>query len=446
MMKKKIRIRRVSSLSIGLTVVLAVLFFFIAIEGDREFLILKTSTDDYIACENAARQLQEASSYLTEQVRMYTMTGDTAYRDLYFDEATVSKRREHALADLKIYFDDTSAFTSLEVALNSSKQLMQTEYYAMRLVAEATGDDPSNWPDELRNLALSTEDAALSDADKLTRAQQMVSDSSYLSSCEEISSHVTSCLNDLVQMTKNKQGRATTVFSDMYLKLEIGIVIFVVLILGISIIMRRLIVRPLVSYNDSIKRGEIFPVIGADELQNLATTYNKIYQDNQETQRLIRHQAEHDALTDVLNRGSFDRILHIYDTGSVPFALILIDVDIFKHVNDTYGHAAGDEILKRVASLLKTAFRTIDYICRIGGDEFAIVMVDMTSGLQYTIQDKIDAINDELAHPAEGLPAVSLSVGVAFSDRDNPGDSIFKDADKALYVVKEQGRNGCHFY
>ena len=73
-------------------------------------------------------------------------------------------------------------------------------------------------------------------------------------------------------------------------------------------------------------------------------------------------------------------------------------------------------------------------------------MVDMTSDLQYTIQDKIDAINDELAHPAEGLPAVSLSVGVAFSDRDNPGDSIFKDADKALYVVKEQGRNGCHFY
>ena len=222
MMKKKIRIRRVSSLSIGLSIVLAVLFFFIAIEGDREFHILKTSTDNYIACENAARQLQEASSYLTEQVRMYTMTGDTAYRDLYFDEATVNRRREHALADLQVYFDDTTAFTSLEGALNSSKQLMQTEYYAMRLVAEATGEDSSTWPDALRNLALSTDDSALSATDKLTRAQQMVSDSSYQNSCQEINSHVTSCLNDLVQKTKNKQGRATTIFSDMYRKLEIG--------------------------------------------------------------------------------------------------------------------------------------------------------------------------------------------------------------------------------
>ena len=280
----------------------------------------------------------------------------------------------------------------------------------------------------------------------MSRAQKMVCDTDYQASREEIASNVSACLNNLITKTKNRQNRATTIFADMYRKLELGVCIFVAMIFFISIIMRRLVVRPLISYNDSIKRGEIFPVVGADELQNLAETYNKIYKDNQETQKLIRHQAEHDALTEVLNRGSFDRILHIYDTGSVPFALILIDVDTFKSVNDTYGHASGDAILKRVASLLKTTFRTIDYVCRIGGDEFAIVMVDMTTDLKYTIEEKIAAINETLAHPEGDLPKVSLSVGVAFSDREKPGDSIYKDADKALYVVKEQGRNGCHFY
>ena len=122
------------------------------------------------------------------------------------------------------------------------------------------------------------------------------------------------------------------------------------------------------------------------------------------------------------------------------------DGDIFKSVNDTYGHATGDAILKKVSSLLKSAFRSVDYVCRIGGDEFAIVLVEMTSDLKYTIQEKITAVNQELSEPTDGLPAVSLSVGVAFSDRENPGESIFKDADKALYQIKEHGKHGCGFY
>ena len=65
----------------------------------------------------------------------------------------------------------------------------------------------------------------------------------------------------------------------------------------------------------------------------------------------------------------------------------------------------------------------------------------MTSDLKYTIQEKITAVNQELSEPTDGLPAVSLSVGVAFSD-----ESIFKDADKALYQIKEHGKHGCGFY
>ena len=157
-------------------------------------------------------------------------------------------------------------------------------------------------------------------------------------------------------------------------------------------------------------------------------------------------QAEHDPLTDLLNRGSFDKLIHIYETGESPFALILVDVDVFKEVNDTFGHGIGDQILRKVASVLKKQFRNIDYVCRIGGDEFAVIMVNSASDKRCTIKKKIEEANEELSNPTDSLPAVSLSVGVAFSDRKNPKGSISNDADAALYYIKEHGRHNCGFY
>lgn len=395
--RKKIRIQRVSTWSIIVTIVLAVIFAAVSVSSEKEFQVLRQTTDEYILCQNSAKELQDGSDYLTEQVRMYAMTG-------------------------------------------------KTEYYSMRLVAESYGKSEESLPEEIRDVQLSTEDKALSAQDKRTKAQDIVCDTAYQSVRNEITDNVTECMNSLIRLTRNRQGRASTIFSDMYLKLEISIVVLVAMMLVICMLVRKLVVQPLVSYNESIKLGEIFPVIGAAELQNLAETYNKVYQENQETQKIIRHQAEHDSMTDLLNRGAFEKILNIYENGEPNFALILVDVDTFKSVNDTHGHAMGDKILKKVSKLLKDAFRSIDYVCRIGGDEFAIIMVEMTSDLQYTISDKIKAVNEELARAEDGVPAVSLSVGVAFADRENPGESIFKDADKALYRVKENGRNGCDFY
>ena len=122
---------------------------------------------------------------------------------------------------------------------------------------------------------------------------------------------------------------------------------------------------------------------------------NKVYQENLVAQKLIRHEAEHDALTDELNRGAFEKILSIYEQGDASFA---------------------------------------------------VIMVEVGSDLKEVVREKIAQVNENLSNPTDGLPAVSLSVGVAFSDRENRGDSIFKDADKALYKVKNNGRHSCSFY
>lgn len=445
-MKKKIRIQNVSAWSIGITLALALLFAVVSIQAEKEFRILKKATDQYIVCENAAKQLQDGADYLTEQVRLYAMTADMTYLKLYFEEAEVTRRREHALENLEEYFADTEIFQALQDAMDSSENLMNTEYYSMKLVAEAKKTEESDLPQQIQELQLSEEDMQLSDEEKIEKAQQIVCDTQYQSARVTMTEDVTRCMDNLIEKTRNRQGRADTIFSDMYLKLELGIGVMVILLLAICIMVRRLIVVPLLHYNESIHQGRMFSVMGAAELQNLAITYNRVFEENKETQRLIRHQAEHDALTDSLNRGSFEKLLQIYENGEKPFALLLIDVDTFKEVNDTYGHATGDAILKKVTRLLKQTFRSIDYVCRIGGDEFAVIMADIEGLHKEIVREKIQAVNKELTQESADVPAVSLSVGIAFSDREHPEEDIFKDADKALYYVKEHGRNGCEFY
>ncbi|WP_418230619.1 diguanylate cyclase, partial [Butyricicoccus sp.] len=386
------------------------------------------------------------SDYLIKQVRMYTATGQREYMDNYFEELNTTRRRENALEYFAEHYGDTDAFTLLKSAMTTSQNLSYTDRYAMRLVAQATLADESSWPTEIRSVSLHDSDITMADSEKMRKAQQLVCNDQYQNMRDDVNEKITESMDSLTALTRSRQSGAEAVFTGVYRKIELCAALLVLLMLEICMITRHLVVKPLMDYGQSIRRGEIFPVVGAAELQDLALTYNEVYRENQETQKIIRHEAEHDALTGALNRGSFEKILNIYKNGEKPFAMIICDIDIFKHVNDTYGHAVGDEILKKVANLLQTTFRSVDYVCRIGGEEFAVIMVDVNQELSYTIREKITVINKQLYCPTDDLPAVSLSVGVAFTDRANPGESIFKDADKALYRVKQNGKHGCGFY
>lgn len=442
----KIKIRLVSNWSITATIVLALLCVAVSVCGFTQYAILRSAMQDYISCENAAHQLQDGSDVLTKQVRLAAATGEQKYIDAYFEEANVTRSREKALGKLDALDIGSDAIDTLRKALTASVKLMQTEYYAMRLVEESIGSESSAWPEELQSIELSEGDASLSSVDKLHKAQKMVISIEYEDTKDIISEDVNEAIASLTEVIDQRQNQAAAIFSRVFIMIIVCVLVFAAMMLLVCLIMRSWVVRPLLKFNHDIQNDDALSVGGAYELQTLARTYNKIYEENEERQRLIQHQAEHDPLTDLLNRGSYDRIFQMYEKEQKNFALILVDVDTFKSVNDTYGHATGDAILKKVARLLTVTFRNIDYVCRIGGDEFAIIMVEMTSDLSYTIQEKIDEINRQLALGGENVPAVSLSVGVAFTDRENPGKSMFADADGALYYTKEHGKNGCSFH
>ncbi|MDE7234774.1 MAG: GGDEF domain-containing protein, partial [Ruminiclostridium sp.] len=150
-------------------------------------------------------------------------------------------------------------------------------------------------------------------------------------------------------------------------------------------------------------------------------TYNSIYEINSANEQMLIYKAEHDPLTELVNRNAFDQYIE-HCSHDAKIALLIVDVDKFKDINDNYGHKTGDVVLQRVAKLLKVHFRSTDCIARIGGDEFAVIMQDAPVSAKSNVERKLSSINDLLQYPDNGLPVVSVSVGVAFSENGYTDD------------------------
>lgn len=164
---------------------------------------------------------------------------------------------------------------------------------------------------------------------------------------------------------------------------------------------------------------------------------------------IMSYDATHDGLTGLANRRLFDdrieQALFRSKRHTAQMAVALIDVDKFKYINDTYGHLAGDEVLVEVAKRLKANLRNTDTVARLGGDEFVILLESLKSDdcVDLIMSKVIDAFQTPIT-VADGKDiAVSISVGVSiYEHEDIQASDIIKQADIALYQVKEAGRNG----
>jgi diguanylate cyclase (GGDEF)-like protein/PAS domain S-box-containing protein len=165
----------------------------------------------------------------------------------------------------------------------------------------------------------------------------------------------------------------------------------------------------------------------------------------------IVHMASHDALTDLANRlllherldGALDRLAQ---TGT-GFAVLSVDLDRFKFVNDTMGHPVGDRLLREVASRLRQCAAAGDTIARLGGDEFAILQAGGDAASAAVLAERIHAAICRPCRFDGGEVTVSVSIGIALSPRDgSEADQLFKSADIALYRAKSEGRNKTMFF
>jgi diguanylate cyclase (GGDEF)-like protein/PAS domain S-box-containing protein len=168
--------------------------------------------------------------------------------------------------------------------------------------------------------------------------------------------------------------------------------------------------------------------------------------------RQMTYQASHDALTGLVNRREFERRLQeamdSAQTGNVAHALCYLDLDRFKAVNDTCGHTAGDNMLREVASLLKEAVRDSDTVGRIGGDEFALLLVGCPlEKARQIADDVVRSVNDFRFVWKDRIFNIGVSIGLV---EIGPGggaiEDIMNSADSACYVAKKQGGLHVHVY
>lgn len=440
---KGIRIRTLNFGMIFVSCVLYILLIVASFYALREYRAMVVATDSYIASEKNALLLAEGSDYLTEEVRLFAVNANLKHVENYFTEVYTTRRREKVFEVFEAY-EAHENYHLLQKALDDSNNLMEQEIYSMKLVASAQDYDMEEFED-VQKVALSPEDQALSPEEKRDKARDLVFGVEYQEKKALIMDGVSTFMSQIIRESQQEQQKSTdSLRVTMYRQQVLISILFIENIL-VFILIIRLIIKPLQIYIRNIKDEKRMEIIGSYEFKYLALTYNNIFELNVANEAVLRHQAEHDPLTGLMNRGAFEQLRKAFRANSEPLILMIIDVDKFKLVNDGYGHETGDKVLKKVARLLEESFRTTDYCARIGGDEFAVIMVNVMSDMKSVVVSKISALNDKLLHPDDGLPEVSLSVGAAYSEHGFT-DDLYNQADKALYVVKEHGRCDCRFY
>lgn len=163
-----------------------------------------------------------------------------------------------------------------------------------------------------------------------------------------------------------------------------------------------------------------------------------------------REAAEKDHLTNLFNRRGFDSITQGFDhviNQAQEYAIIMIDIDFFKNVNDKYSHAHGDEVIKNLAETMKEYCRDDDTGVRLGGEEFAILIVDSDKENALKVAERLRESVEKQVVSFEGAKInYTISCGVADSKASNNIEECLHHADEALYNAKSDGRNRCEVY
>jgi diguanylate cyclase (GGDEF)-like protein len=327
---------------------------------------------------------------------------------------------------------------------------MLFEYHAMKLVTSALQMEDTSIPSEIADYPLSSEEEAASSTAKMQTAVEIVFGDSYQAKKDTIDSYIEQFTDSILEQLLNENQINSQKTKTLLIRELISVIFMILISIAIYWIWYTQVIVILEKYIKCIVLNRPLEQHGAYEFRYLAESYNFVSQKINEENIKLHHSAEHDALTGLINRSTLEYNIKKALSGLTPApsygAFLLVDVDGFKSINDSYGHGCGDRMLQTVAHLLKSTFRTTDLVARFGGDEFAVWLYGIKEEHTFVIVNYIQKINDALQHPANDLPKESLSVGAIFVKKDEDFNSFYKKADLALYQVKEHGKCNILFY
>ncbi len=439
-----ISIRYLNILMLVVSIIASVFLYIVTQKTNSVFDETHQLTQSLISARENSDDVRDASDYLTEQMRSFVVTGNRTFLDNYLTEVNVTKRRDKALEQLQALSQDEKAANALKAAIAESRLLEDQEYYAAHLAAIGYGYDITTLPEVVQAHPPDKHCEELTDAEKKELAIELLFNDDYQTAKELIYQHTTDCLNQLLNAAHEAQLSAAGLLKSYVFAGHVLALVLLISILLIILSTTILVIRPVTKAVALIREEKDIPPEGAYEMRFLAKTYNLMNTTQLQSKQKLDYEANHDKLTGIYNRRGYDYLLS--NTDLETSALMLIDVDHFKRYNDTYGHEMGDRVLKKVADVLKTSFRSDDFVCRIGGDEFAVILIHLGPSLLSLVQHKYDSITKKLSETLDDIPAITISTGVAFGEDRITSSALFKNADTALYEAKEAGRSALCFY
>ncbi|MGI9289022.1 MAG: EAL domain-containing protein [Pseudomonadales bacterium] len=256
---------------------------------------------------------------------------------------------------------------------------------------------------------------------------------------------------------------ALTSLDKFWQHMAVLLVSFAILSLLMTFLIAKGITRPLnllLSTAKELESGDFSSEINierADEIGDLATAFKRMQkaiserdQEVQDSLKLLKHQARHDTLTGLANRRMLSEELEFANQASLErgerYNVCILDLDRFKVVNDTSGHAAGDALLVQIGEILRQSVYVTDCVVRLGGDEFALLLRDCESNTALRICNRIRKKIEELVFYWEGSRhRIGVSIGVLSVSAPVANTSeILQRADVGCFIAKENGRNQVH--
>ena len=254
--------------------------------------------------------------------------------------------------------------------------------------------------------------------------------------------------NRLVAASEKDITEIGNVASQQTLVLWIVAAIAALFVVSIVFSIEKLILIPVAIIATALKqeamgkKGQELPRLYSTETKDLIDAFGEMSRQIHQRQSELEYRALHDGLTSLPNRTLlFDHIEHdifIARRDEASLSLLMIDLDLFKEVNDTFGHAIGDQLLIEVGKRLKAILREVDTVARMGGDEFAVLLPDVGKQQVTAIARKLLKAS-ELPYEVDGLTlVVSASIGVAiYPEHGDDAKNLLQHADVAMYVAKQ---------
>ncbi len=151
----------------------------------------------------------------------------------------------------------------------------------------------------------------------------------------------------------------------------------------------------------------------------------------------LRNAANTDTFTGIANRRVAERAFNLFATGQRRYAVMMVDIDHFKAINDQHGHDTGDRILQRIAEIMKSRIRVQGTVARWGGEEFLVIVESVTRNKSAST---VESLRNRVEQGTGETVKTTISIGVAHSDSGQTADQILKRADEGLYAAKNSGR------